>query len=231
MSTISSISGSSTWSTIQSMRQKMAEDLFAKLDTSSQGYIDKSTLQTALDSASSSTSSSSSSTSSTSNVDALFNQLDSNGDGKVTKQEFTDALQQLESQLQANANLQSGGTTPPPPPQNDSGFTKDELTAQLSEIGSSDSKRSSLISSVIANFDKADTNGDGKVSMQEAMAFQQSNSSTSTTSSTDATSSTTTSTASSSDTTEKILKQIMLLMQAYNSGSGTNSGGNLSVLA
>jgi Ca2+-binding EF-hand superfamily protein len=225
MSSISGISGSSSSSMIQSMRQKMAEDLFAQLDTSSQGYIDKSTLQAALDK----TSSSSSSTSSTTNVDALFSKLDNNGDGKVTKQEFTDTLKQLESQLQANANPQSGGMPPPPPPQNDAGFTKAELTSQLSEIGSSDSKLTSLISSVIANFDKADTNGDGKVSMQETMAFEQSNSTTAaSTNSSENTSST--SGTSSADTAAKILQQITLLMQAYNSGNNTNNS-TLSLLA
>jgi Ca2+-binding EF-hand superfamily protein len=220
MSSISGISGSNTWSMMQSMRQKMAEDLFAKLDTSSQGYIDKSTLQAALENASSSTS----------NVDALFSKLDVDGDGKVTKQEFTDTLQQLESQLHANANLQSGGMPPPPPPQNDAGFTKDELSSQLSEIGSTDSKRSSLISSVIANFDKADTDGDGKVSMQEAMAFDQSNS-TATTASGSSDSTASTSGTSSTDTAAKILQQIMLLMQAYNADNKSNSETTLSLLA
>jgi Ca2+-binding EF-hand superfamily protein len=218
MSSISGVSGSSTWSTIQDMRQKMAENLFSQLDTSGQGYIDKATLQSALDNASTSTSS----------VDTLFSKLDTNGDGKVTKQEFTDTLKQLETQLQANANLQAGGM-PPPPPANDAGFTKDELTAQLSEIGSSDSKRSNLISNMIENFDKADTNGDGKVSMQEAMALEQSgSSSTASTSTGDSTSSA--SDTTSTDTTAKVMQQIMLLMQAYNSESKSNSS-TLSLLA
>ncbi|MFZ2333963.1 MAG: EF-hand domain-containing protein [Sideroxyarcus sp.] len=220
MSSISGISGSNTWSMMQSMRQKMTEDLFAKLDTSSQGYIDKSTLQAALENASSSTS----------NVDALFSKLDVDGDGKVTKQEFTDTLQQLESQLHANANLQNSGMLPPPPPQNDAGFTKDELSSQLSEIGSTDSKRSSLISSVIANFDKADTDGDGKVSMQEAMAFEQSNS-TATTASGSSDSTSSASGSSSTDTAARILQQIMLLMQAYNADNKSNSETTLSLLA
>jgi hypothetical protein len=45
------------------------------------------------------------------------------------------------------------GSMRPPPPQdgNDAGFTKDELTGQLKEIGSSDSKRSALISKIIDN--------------------------------------------------------------------------------
>ncbi|MBU1426458.1 MAG: EF-hand domain-containing protein [Gammaproteobacteria bacterium] len=210
---------------MQSMRQKMAEDLFAQLDTSGQGYIDKSTLQTALDSASSSTGS----TSSASNVDELFSKLDANGDGKVTQQEFTDTLQQVENQLQANANLQSGGMPPPPPPPNDAGFTKEELTAQLNEVGSTDSKRSALLTNIVNNFDEADTNEDGKVSMQEAMAYEQSASTTAaSTSSSDNTSST--SDTSATDTAARILQQIMLLMQAYGSDSNSNSN-TLSLLA
>lgn len=63
---------------------------------------------------------------------------------------------------------------PPPPPVERRervpairGFTKDELTSQLSDIGSSDSTRSSLISNIINNFDEADTDSDGKVSFQK----------------------------------------------------------------
>ncbi|MDO8990791.1 MAG: EF-hand domain-containing protein [Sideroxyarcus sp.] len=218
MSSISGIGGSSTWSMMQSMRQKMAEDLFSKLDTSSQGYIDKSTLQTALENVSSSTS----------DVDALFTKLDVDGDGKVTKQEFTDILQQLESQLQAGENMRSGGMPPPPPPQDDTGFTQKELTAQLDEIGSSDSKRSGLIASVIENFDQADTDGDGKVSMREAMAFEQSGS---TAAGASSSTSTMDSSVTSADSAEKIFKQIMMLMQAYNTGNDPGKDSVLSLLA
>jgi hypothetical protein len=200
------------------MRQKMAEDLFSKLDTSSQGYIDESTLQTALENVSSSTS----------DVDALFNKLDVDGDGKVTKQEFTDILQQLESQLQAGENMRSGEMPPPPAPQDDTGFTKEELTAQLDEIGSSDSKRSGLIASVIENFDQADTDGDGKVSMREAMAFEQSGATTAAASST---TNTTDSSVTTTDSADKIFKQIMMLMQAYNTGNDPDKDSVLSLLA
>ena len=239
MSTISSISGSSTLSMMQGMRrphgggERVAEALFSQLDTSNQGYIDKSTLQAAFEQLStSSSSSSSSSTSSTStNVDALFSKLDTNGDGKITKDEFTSTLQQLESQLQANAKLQSGGMPPPPPQDGDSddaGFTKEQLTAQLGEIGSSDSKRSGVISDVINNFDKADANGDGKVSAQEAMAYEQSKSSASTSSTSTSDSS---SSSTSTDTSAKVLQQIMQLLQAYNTDNNSNSGSSLSLMA
>ena len=69
---------------------QMADKLFSQLDSSGQGYIQKSDLQTAFDKISASSSSSSSNT--TSNVDELFSKLDTNSDGKVTKQEFSDSL-------------------------------------------------------------------------------------------------------------------------------------------
>lgn len=240
MSTISSISASSNWSTVQSPRrppdggQKMAEELFSKLDTSGQGYLQKSDLQAALDKTSSSSSSASSSTS---NIDQLFTKLDSNGDDKVTQEEFTDALKQIQSQIETNSGMQGANNMPPPPPpppngsnSGDAGFTKDDLKSQLSEIGSSDSKRSDLINKIVNNFDKADTDGDGKVSMKEAQAYDQSNSSSSTSaSSTNA--STSDSSSSADDTAAKIMYQVKQLMQAYGSDSYSNSSGSLSLFA
>ena len=231
-SSIGSI-GSSYSTTMQSMRTKMAESLFSKLDTSGQGYLTKTDLQAALDKVSSSSASSST----TSSVDDLFSKLDTNSDGKVTQEEFSDTLKKVAEQLdnQAMSMRMSGGMNgmggmpPPPPPQDgDSGFTKDELTSQLSEIGSSDSKRSALISNIVNNFDKADTDGDGKVSFKEAMAFDQSTSSSSTSSSTstDASSST-----SSSDLNAKLLSQIMKLMQAYGLGNDETRNSLLSTLS
>lgn len=219
---------------MQSLRQrpdpaKMAEELFSKLDTTGQGYISKTDLQSALDIASASASSSSSSSSS---ADSLFSQLDADGDGKVTKQEFTDTLKKLAEQLdnqfmsmRMRGGMQAGGMPPPPPPSqgdNKGGFTKDELSQQLSEIGSSDSKRSDLISKIANNFDKADTDGDGKVSFKEAIAFDQSVSSPSASTSTDATAST-----ANTDLDTKLMKQIMKLMQAYSIGGSAQASNNL----
>ncbi|BAO28310.1 EF-hand domain-containing protein [Sulfuritalea hydrogenivorans] len=233
-SSIGSI-GSSYSTTMQSMRTKMANNLFSKLDTSGQGYLTKIDLQAALDKVSSSSASSST----TSSVDDLFSKLDTDSDGKVTQQEFSDTLQKVAEQLdnqamsmRMNGGMQGmGGMPPPPPPQDgDSGFTKDELTSQLSEIGSSDSKRSAAISNIVKNFDKADTDGDGKVSFKEAMAFDQStsssSSSTSSSTSTDASSST-----SSSDLNAKLLSQIMKLMQAYGLGNDETRNSLLSTLS
>ncbi|HWT53241.1 MAG TPA: EF-hand domain-containing protein [Rhodocyclaceae bacterium] len=224
MSSISSI-GSNAMMMYGSSRSStkanaLAEELFAKIDSNKQGYIEKSDLQSAI-----------SGTDNDSDVDALFSQLDSDGDGKVTEDEFTNVLSQLNQQF--DQMRMQGGMPPPPPPQGqDSGFTKDELTAQLEEIGSSDSKRSSLISNIVNNFDAADSDGDGKVTFQEAMAFDQSSNGTSTgtssTSSSDGSSSAGSTSASSDDS--KLMLQIMRLMQAYHIGE-SDSTAQFSALA
>ncbi|MDO8788150.1 MAG: EF-hand domain-containing protein [Sulfuritalea sp.] len=65
--------------------------------------------------------------------------------------------------------------TPPPggmPPGGDSGgLTKDQVTAAAKEVGSTDSKASSALTSLAKNFDTADINQDGKVSFQELVAY------------------------------------------------------------
>lgn len=230
---VSSIGSSSVASLMQRPDpSQMASKLFSKLDSKGQGYIEKSDLQSAFDQVSSGGNSGS-----TASVDEIFKQLDGDGDGKVTKDEMSDSLKKLSEQMESQFNsmrtsgqggMHGMGGMPPPPPQgaDGAGFTKDELQAQLDEIGSSDSKRSSLISNVVNNFDKADTDGDGKVSMLEAMAFDQSSQSAST-SSTDSSSSATSS--GSKSTEAEVMKRIMQLMHAYSvfgqdSGEASSSG-------
>ena len=250
MTSISGISNSSAMmqgmSGMRAMQRpdpaQMAENLFTQLDTSGQGYLQKADLQSALDKLSSSASSTSDSSS---NVDELFASLDADSDGKVTKNEFTDGLKKLQDSLEQQFQdgrmqmaMQAGGMNgmgdmPPPPPAqggNDEGFTKDELSSQLKETGSSDSSRSSLISSIVQNFDKADTNSDGKVSFQEAMAYQQSTTSQQSTATSE--DSTTASSASSTGNSEtKVMMQIMKLMHAYMANNSASTSSTLSVSA
>ncbi|GAB1394462.1 hypothetical protein MASR1M60_26260 [Rhodocyclaceae bacterium] len=221
MSSINSIGSNNNMAMMHSMRRpdpaKMAEQLFDKLDTSGQGYLQKTDFESAFSSIASSGSST--------DVDSLFTQLDGDSDGKVTKQEFSSALSQLSEQLDQqfqsrrmqeampgggmNGMNGMGGMPPPPPPANDTGFSKDELNSQLEEIGSTDSKRASLISNIVENFEAADSDGDGKVSFQEAMAFDQA----SKTSGGGEQSSTTTAAVDNSEA--RVMQQIMKLMQAY----------------
>ncbi len=200
--------------------------IFARLDTKSQGYLEKSDLVSAF--------SKIGSDNGTSVAEDVFQALDSDQDGKVTESEFSSTLAKLQEQLDSQFNemrMQGhgghgpqgmGGMPPPPPPQDDAGFTKEELSSQLDEIGSSDSKRASFISNVVQNFDAADTDGDGKVTFSEAQAY---NSST-------ATSDTSTTTTAAADSEARVMHKIMQLMHAYsNAGSDTDSSTLSSLLS
>lgn len=161
--------------------EEAAQQLFAELDTSGQGYIELSDLESAFQQVSSVSSSSSVETDE-SDLEELFSQIDSDGDGKVTEEELTDSLTKLDqqmsdlfAQMRMGEAMGSMPPPPPPPPENEEGFTEDELSAQLEEIGDSDSERSTLIQSILDNFAEADSDGDGKVSMDEAMAYGEAN--------------------------------------------------------
>ena len=216
---ISSVSSSvSAWAMPRPDISKVASNLFSQLDTQKQGYLEESDLAAAFSQISSDDSSSA--------VSSLFNQLDANSDGKVSESEMTSGLQQLADQLDTGFNNMrtqgmTGGMPPPPPPSGvqDSGFTEEELTSQLSAMGSTDSAASSLISTVLSDFSAADTDGDGKVTFQEAMTYQQSVNGSSSSSATGAQSASSTST----DTLQtEVLRRMMQLMAAYG-GYGANS--------
>jgi len=209
---------------------QMASLLFSKLDTKSQGYIEKSDLATAFGNIASQKNDSTS-------VDDVFAALDGDSDGKVTENELSSVLSKLQEQLdsQFNQSRMQGmgghggpqgmsGMPPPPPPGDDAGFTKDELTQQLESADSSDSARNSLISNVVQNFDAADSNSDGKVSFQEAMAYDQSSQDSATA---DAGS---TQSASANDDA-RIMMKIMQLMHAYGGGQDSASSSTASLLS
>lgn len=203
--------------------------LFAKLDSKSQGYIEKSDLVSAF---------SQISTDST-EAEGVFAALDSDSDGKVTESEFSTTLSKLQEELDSqfdsmrldgfNGAQGAGGMAgmpPPPPLEKDSGFTKDELTSQLEEIGSTDSERSSLISNIVANFEAADTDGDGKVSFAEAQTYDSETKSSATAS--DSTSTTASSTSANSD--NALMMKIMQLMHAYGTTGQDDQNSSLSSL-
>ena len=230
---VSSISGFSSASAMAMTRpdpSQMASKLFSRLDTKGQGFIEQSDLQSAFSQVFGNAASSQANDASS----QLFSALDGDSNGKVTESEFSSGMQKLAEALDSQAFSSrmggAGGMPPPPPPgggQDDAGFTQDELQSQLDEIGSTDSKRSSLISSVVENFDKADTNGDGKVSATEAMAYEQS-----TQSSTSGNSTSTGSASSSSQTDAMLAHRLMELMRAYGGDSTTSAAsGVLSVSA
>jgi hypothetical protein len=76
-----------------------------------------------------------------------------------------------------------------------------------------------MLTDLVQNFDAADANQDGKVTMQETLSYQQSQSTAGSGTSTTATSENAGTTASSSDNFEaQMMLQIMKLAQAYGIG-------------
>jgi Ca2+-binding EF-hand superfamily protein len=200
-------------SILPSNASQIASSLFSKLDTKSQGFIEKSDLQAAF-----SKLDSSSSSSDTSSVDEIFSSLDSDQDGKITKSEMTTGIENLVGQLnsQLNSSRVQNGMPPPPPPEGyDQGFTKDELSSISSET--TDTKLADLMTKLASNFEAADTNQDGKVSAQEAKAYEQQ-------------SQASTSSASSSNNEANVLMKIAQLLQAYSSSS-SDASSSISVTA
>ena len=237
VSSIGSYSSASAMTHSRPDPAQMASKLFSKLDTKGQGYIQESDLQSAFSQVFASTTaatpdSTASSSSTDSSASALFKALDGNSDGQVTESEFSSSIQKLADALDSQAFSSrmggahgAGGMPPPPPPEDDAGLTKDQLSSKLSESSSTDSEQSGLISKIVGNFDKADTNGDGKVSMQEAMVYDQSTKSSTSTASTDTSNGSATSISSQSDAA--LMHKLMELARAYGAGSegrGSSSG-------
>jgi hypothetical protein len=137
---------------------KMAEDLFSKLDTKGQGYIEKSDLEAALSKASGSGSSGNSNSSSI--ADEMFTKLDGNSDGKVTKAEMSATIKKIAAELDGPApRMRMQGGMPPPQKGAEGASSTDSSAAEL---------------------DPADTNGDGQVSTAEKLAYEASKSPTTT---------------------------------------------------
>lgn len=197
---------------------KMAESLFAKLDISGKGYIEKADLQTAFQSVS---------TLSGASADDVFASLDGDSDGKVTQQEMSDSIRKLsdalESQFQSLRMNGMGGMgggmgAGMGMRKSGDGMTQEDLTSQLASIGNTDRNRTSMLSSLIDNFDQVDTDGNGKVSFEETRAHKQSNQQSNVA---------TTNTSSEA----QMLMQIMNLAQAYGLDGNTASSTGLSVIA
>jgi Ca2+-binding EF-hand superfamily protein len=125
-----------------------ADKLFSELDAMGQGAIQRADLEKAFDKIADKA---------TAGADKLFARLDADGDGTITRSEFSGSINRLADQLDTHfmrARLHGEGGLPPAV---DAGFTRDELTGQLSGL--------------IGNFDRADADGDGRVSLREARKF------------------------------------------------------------
>ncbi|MDP8568740.1 EF-hand domain-containing protein [Methylophilus aquaticus] len=201
---------------LSNISNQITSNIFSKLDTNNTGYIDASTLSKAFNN------------DTDQGVSSLVSSLDSDGDSKITKSELSKGIENLFNQLQSASNQASstqgmpppppggqGGMPPPPPPggqEEDEGLTKD----QMQEVASNtdDSSLKELLNTVSSNFDAADTDGDGKVTRDEAMAYQQSQNGDSTSVS---------SATSTQSTSSKALEQIAKLIKSYGLDGDTSS--------
>jgi Ca2+-binding EF-hand superfamily protein len=146
------------------------KSLFNKVDSNSDGGIDKSEFESAVSSMAKNKNIS------TDEADAMFSKLDADGNGTVSENEMMTALKTAGEQRQANM------PPPPPPDRNGNGpdfskmakdlmtsldtggdgsIDKSEFTAALSAGQSSNSTNADTL------FSKLDTNGDGKVDEAE----------------------------------------------------------------
>jgi Ca2+-binding EF-hand superfamily protein len=136
-----------------------AGNLFGQLDSQNKGYLEQSDFSSLLSGLQNEQAQNKS--------EELFSSLDSDGDGQLTSSEFSDNFSNLLYSAQGTMGHR------PPPPQ-DSGKSKEELTALLEDAEQEDEKATEGLQSLLDNFDTADADGDGKVTMQEAMAYRQS---------------------------------------------------------
>ncbi|MFZ6749478.1 EF-hand domain-containing protein [Undibacterium sp. Ren11W] len=246
MSSIGSIGNSSAYSSSASNvqrqrpdRAKIADEVFSKIDTKSQGYLEVSDLESAFSKISAGTSSASdtATSSNAASVSDLFSKLDGDGDGKVTKNEFSSGLKKLsdalDSQFNASRTTDATGTQSsqaargahrPPPPSggdhDDAGISQDQMKQMASDISKTNSAAGASLSKVAENFAAADTNEDGKVSMQETLAYLEKSTATATTN--------TSNTAASSASTSTVNKSASSASTDSNSDSASSNGNNSS---
>lgn len=180
-----------------------ADRLFSQLDTKGQGSIGSADLQSAFERVSAAPTSTAASSGAASGAADLFSRLDGDSDGTVTRQEFTDSINRLAAQLdQHYMRMRMQGACVAAPAAVDAGFSREELTGQVSTIAS--------------NFDRADADGDGRVSLREARAFAQ------------ADAASTVTTAPTDNRNVELMLQVVRLMQAYGivGGSSGTAGTN-----
>lgn len=106
----------------------------------------------------------------------------------------------------------------------DEGLTADQMTEIASKTDDSD--LASLMKTLASNFEAADANGDGKVTHDEAMAYQEQNQATG-----GATTASASSTSSASALDENVVKQIMQLVQTYSGQSSSKAQSSLGTVS
>lgn len=166
---------------------KMQEKAFAKMDANSDGGVDKSELSAFLQKTASTNSTS---TSDSSDVNDLFGEMDADGDGLITQQESSDAVNNMLKQLQGQMmNSRMGGASGMPPPpmgpppsaeqsdeemfssidsNSDGNISQTELSAMLKQTSENQGTSQGFNVDDIISRDDAD--GDGQISKDEFSA-------------------------------------------------------------
>lgn len=201
--------------------EQMASEIFSKLDTDNQGYLEASDFG--------------------SDNEDLFAALDSDSDGKVSKDELSTRLKQLEEELdsQFNAMRSQGmggmmmaggmqGMPPPPPPaggEDDAGLEQEQLSAMAADANEAgDSSAAARFAALAENFDSADSNQDGKVSFAESIAYEEAQRSSTGSEDGDVAS-------ADSEQDGRIMMRLMAMLRAYSSDDDSNSGGSVQLTA
>lgn len=219
------------------MRQRpeaseVAQQIFSKLDTNQQGYLEADDFASAISQLSRSGQSSN-----TASSDEVFSSLDSDSDGKVTQDELTSGIKSLQEQLDSQFNAMrmqggmqgmGGGGMPPPPPGGRGGQDQGLDQSQLGDMAtaaaeSGNTQAASLFSQLADNFDEADADGDGKVSFSESVAYQRQQEQAGSTGS----DSSTGSVSGSQDMQGRIAQRLMEMMRAYDDFSAPDEGNSM----
>ena len=153
---------------------KMAEAMFKVLDAKNQGFLDKTDLSTALSTVDQSKSGSTPVT-----ADEAFTQLDTNRDGKITKEEFADDIKKMLDDIGAQMQVAGGMHHAAghhrmeglPPPDESAGLSVDYLTKASSTATNATSKNQ--LDELIANFVAIDVDQNKKISAKEVLAYKQ----------------------------------------------------------
>lgn len=105
-----------------------------------------------------------------------FSDFDADSDGALSLSEFAEGSKALEAQLHSQFDsLRAAGGMPPPPPGGEGeqlGLSKSELSSLASALVDSNSTVSGKLTALAENFEAADSNQDGKVSIQELLVYQ-----------------------------------------------------------
>ncbi|MBK1716870.1 EF-hand domain-containing protein [Thiocystis violacea] len=229
--------------------------VFSNLDTEGKGYLEAADFETAFEKLGVGDTGTSDENLTLVDADRVISALDQDGDGKVTTEDLsqglraiTDSVGFLQGRL-GTEGLEAMGAMPPPPPPppgEQAGFTEEELTSQLAaltesdEASETDAYGSDLLANILAQFDTADADGDGRISGVEAMSFAQTLGDADPGSNEEGEADgTTTSTAGSQGANADratadllVMRRIMQLMDAYDSPYQTSdTGESLSVSA